>query len=165
MSDPEPLIAGEIEIAASRRDVWRSWTTEDGARAFFAPDCRIEARPGGPYELYFQGEAEAGRRGSEGMIVLAVQPERLFSFTWSAPPHLPEARAQMTHVTVRLDDLGGGRTRVRLRHDGWGEGGEWDQARAYFERAWKQVVLPRLKRRHEVGPIDWSAPSPAEPTP
>jgi hypothetical protein len=45
-----------------------------------------------------------------------------------------------------------------LRHDGWGEGGEWDTAFAYFSRAWTDVVLPRLKHRFEQGPMDWSDP-------
>lgn len=29
-------------------------------------------------------------------------------------------------------------------HDGFGEGEEWDEVRAYFENAWGEVVLPRL---------------------
>jgi len=47
---------------------------------------------------------------------------------------------------------------VALVHDGWGEGGEWDAAFAYFERAWPRVVLPRLRYRFEYGPIDWAHP-------
>jgi hypothetical protein len=37
-------------------------------------------------------------------------------------------------------------------------GGEWDQAYEYFQRAWNRVVLPRLKYRFAVGPIDWQHP-------
>jgi hypothetical protein len=48
-------------------------------------------------------------------------------------------------------------TKVRLTHLGWGEGGEWDQAFAYFTQAW-QVVLGRLAHRFSVGPIDWNNP-------
>ena len=46
-------------------------------------------------------------------------------------------------------------TRVTLHHVGWGEGGEWEQAYAYFDRAWGNV-LANLRKRFESGPIDWS---------
>jgi hypothetical protein len=42
-----------------------------------------------------------------------------------------------------------------LHHTGWGEGGEWDQAYAYFDRAWGNV-LANLKKRFETGPVDWT---------
>ncbi len=151
----ERVILGQVEVDAPIGEVWKAWTTSEGAETFFAPKCRIDARPGGAYEIYFDLEAEPGKQGGEGMIVMAVQPERMLSFTWNAPPHLPAVRSQMTHVTLRLEEVGGSRTRVLLRHDGWGDGGEWDQAYAYFQRAWGQVVLPRLKHRFAVGPIDW----------
>jgi len=85
-------------------------------------------------------------------------PETFFTcipVSWNAPPELPTVRDQRTHVTVRFSALGLRLTHVALRHDGWGTGGEWDQAIGYFERAWGQVVLPRLRYRFEHGPIDW----------
>ena len=44
---------------------------------------------------------------------------------------------------------------MTLHHTGWGEGGEWDQAYAYFDRAWGNV-LANLKKRFDNGPIDWT---------
>ena len=79
----------------------------------------------------------------------------MISFTWNAPPHLPQARAQRTFVTVRMQPEGAAETRVRLTHAGWGDGGEWDQAYAYFDRAWGNV-LANLKKRFVTGPVDWT---------
>lgn len=154
----ERVVAGQVVVAAPVRDVWHAWTTREGAESFFAPRCKIDPRPGGAYEMYFDLQAEPGKQGGEGMILLALQPERMLSFTWNAPPHLPEVRGQMTHVVVRLEAIQGGKTRVFLRHDGWGDGGEWDQAHEYFQLAWLEVVLPRLRYRFEVGPVDWQNP-------
>jgi hypothetical protein len=64
----------------------------------------------------------------------------------------------MTRVIVRLREVDAEHTLVSLRQDGWGEGGEWDAAFNYFQEAWKRVVLPRLKYRFDVGPIDWNNP-------
>lgn len=154
----ERVIAGEALVPAPLEEVWQAWTTGAGAETFLAPRCRIEARPGGAFEILFDLTARPGEQGSEGMTVMAVQAPRMLAFTWNAPPHLAGVRGQRTHVVVRLAEAGERATRVSIRHDGWGEGGEWDEAFAYFERAWKQVVLPRLRHRFEAGPVDWRQP-------
>jgi len=145
----EQLIPAQIEA------VWQAWTTEEGARSFFAPHCMIELSPGGAYEMYFDLEAAAGLRGGEGCVVLAIEEPHMFSFTWNAPPELPRIRDHHTHVTIYLEALEGSRTHVMLIHDGWGIGKDWQRAREYFAHAWGQVVLPRLKNRFIIGPIDW----------
>lgn len=156
--DGERAVKLSVEVGAPVDDVWRAWTTDDGIQSFFAPGSNVEARPDGPYEIYFNPTAEPGLRGADDMRVLAVQPPTLLSFTWNAPPSLPAAREQRTHVTVRLHALGDARTHVSLTHDGWGDGGEWDEAFDYFVRAWGEVVLPRLQWCFEHGPVDWNDP-------
>ena len=121
--NPERVITAGIDVPSSPADVWRAWTTKEGAEAFFAPRCNIDLKPGGPYEMLFDLDAERGKQGGEGMLVLAVQPQRMLAFTWNAPPSMPSVRGQMTHVVVRLLETEKGETRVTLRHDGWGEGG------------------------------------------
>lgn len=158
----ERAVHGEVLVNAKLEEVWNAWTTEAGAKTFFAPACNIDLRPDGPYEIFFNPDASPGERGGEGLRVLAVQAMQMFSFTWNAPPSLPQVRGQRTHVTLRFFAEEGGRTRVTLYHDGWGTGGEWDEAYEYFTRAWNQVVLPRLKYRFENGPVDWENPPDAE---
>ena len=156
--DVERVINGQVNVSASLTEVWHAWTTEEGAQSFFAPKCRIDLRPGGSYEMLFDLDAEHGKQGGEGMVVLAVQPKRMLAFTWNAPPDLPSVRGQMTHVIIRMLETEAGETLVTLRHDGWGDGNEWEDAYQYFSRAWPDVVLPRLRYRFEKGPIDWSNP-------
>ena len=153
--EPERAIRGEIVVPAGLDEVWDAWTTEDGVTSFFAPACNIDLRPDGQYEILFDPSAPPGERGGEGLRVMAVQPMNMLSFTWNAPPSLPQVREQRTHVVIRLSAEDRHSTRVTLHHDGWGTGGQWEDAYRYFERAWNQIVLPRLKRRFEHGPIDW----------
>ena len=150
----ERVITVHIQVPASQSQVWQAWTTVEGVKSFFAPQSRIDLKPGGAYEMLFDLEAEPGKQGGEGMVVLAVQPEQMLSFTWNAPPHLPNVRGQMTHVVVRLFPIDSQNTWVTLRHDGWGEGEEWDAAFQYFSQVWGEVVLPRLRLRFESGAND-----------
>jgi uncharacterized protein YndB with AHSA1/START domain len=152
----ERAIDKEVLVPAGAADVWAAWTTREGIVAFFAPDAKVEPRPGGAFEVYINPYAEPGLRGADDMRFLALQPMRMLSFTWNAPPSLPEARAQRTVVIVRLEPQGERATRVALHHVGWGDGGEWDRAYAYFDRAWGNV-LGNLKKRFETGPVDWTA--------
>ncbi|HEU0202255.1 MAG TPA: SRPBCC domain-containing protein, partial [Burkholderiaceae bacterium] len=154
-SAAERSIDKEVVIDGAVDEVWEAWTTRAGVVSFFAPDAEVDARVGGAFHIYFDPLAQSGFKGADDMRFLALQPKKMLSFDWNAPPHLPEARQQRTFVVVRLHPVGEKQTRVSLHHTGWGEGGEWDKAFAYFDRAWI-AVLANLKRRFEKGPIDWT---------
>jgi len=151
-------VVGEVVVNAGIDEVWKAWTTPEGTTSFLAPACNLRLEIGGPYEMFFDQEAAPGLRGGEGLLVLAFQPPVMLSVTWNAPPELPDVRGQHTHVVIRLEALSPDQTRVWLAHDGWGTGGQWEDAFAYFQRAWLKVVLPRLAYRFEHGPIDWDHP-------
>lgn len=152
----ERALDKEVVVAATLEQAWDAWTTREGIVGFFAPEARVEPRPGGLFEIQINPLAEPGLRGADDMRFLAVQPRRMLSFTWNAPPSLPEARQQRTVVIVRFEPLAERSTRVTLHHVGWGDGGEWDRAYTYFDRAWGSV-LGNLKKRFDSGPMDWTA--------
>ena len=151
----ERAIVKTVTVKAPVGEAWKAWTTAEGIRTFFAPDARVEARPGGPFEIYFNPYAKPGLKGADGMVFLAVQEKRMLSFTWNSPPHLAQVRPQRTAVQVRFRPAGDGETEVRLVHGGWGEGGQWDESFKYFETAWGRV-LANLQKRFADGPIDWT---------
>jgi len=152
----ERALDKEVVIAADADAAWAAWTTREGIVGFFAPDAEIEPRVGGAFHIFINPLAPPGAKGADEMRFMALQPKTMLSFDWNAPPHLAQARAQRTFVVVRLEPVDAGHTRVRLHHTGWGDGGEWDEAYAYFDRAWG-VVLGNLKKRFDSGPMDWTA--------
>lgn len=153
-SAAERALDKSVEIKASVDQAWAAWTTREGITSFFAPDARIEPRVGGAFHIHIDPGAAPGLKGADDMRYLALQPPRMLSFDWNAPPSLPEVRQQRTFVVVRFEALGEQLTRVSLHHTGWGDGGEWDKAYAYFDRAWG-AVLGNLKKRFDTGPVDW----------
>ncbi len=151
----ERAIDKQVIVQATLDEAWAAWTTREGIVSFFAPEAEIEARVGGAFHIHFDPTAPPGMKGADEMRIMALQPKKMISFDWNAPPSLPEVRPQRTFVVVRLEPLGERETRVSLHHTGWGEGGEWDKAYAYFDRAWAHV-LANLKKRFESGPVDWT---------
>ncbi|MBT9504124.1 MAG: SRPBCC domain-containing protein [Burkholderiaceae bacterium] len=146
----------EVVINASLDQAWAAWTTREGITSFFAPDAQIEARVGGAFHIYIDPAATPGNKGADDMRFMALSPKRMLSFDWNAPPHLAEARQQRTFVVLRFEPVDDKQTRIKLHHTGWGDGGEWDKAFAYFDRAWGGV-LANLKTRFETGPKDWTS--------
>ena len=151
-ADTERFIYQEVIVEGPLAEVWKVWTTKEGLESFFCPKAYIEPWPDGRLDILFLMNAPVGEQGADDMRILAVQPERMLSFTWNAPPEMPEARKQRTSVVVRFKALGPNQTRVRLFHSGWGDGGEWDMAFIYFKRAW-QMVLQSLENRFKRSPI------------
>jgi uncharacterized protein YndB with AHSA1/START domain len=147
-------IEREVTVAGSRAEVWKAWTTRAGVTSFFAPDAKVELTPGGAYEMYFDTTLAAGRKGGEGCQVIAFEPMKHLSFTWNAPPSLPNVRRQRSRVRLEFVAAGPQSTRVILVHDDWGTGAEWDQAYAYFQQAWP-AVLGNLQYRFAKGPVQW----------
>ncbi len=87
---------------------------------------------------------------------MALQPKRMLSFDWNAPPQPAARRARSGRSSSCASSrVGDKQTRVTLHHTGWGDGGEWDKAYAYFDRAWGNV-LANLKKRFDQGPFDWT---------
>ena len=152
------MLTTEFEVNAPIEKVWEAWTTPDGIKTFFAPDCKVELRVDGAYEIYFFPEAKPGERGGEGMRILGLEPMRRFAFTWSAPPTNPYVRGQRTMVILEFEKKDARRTLVRFTQLGWGEGASWDEAYEYFDHAWNEVVLPRFRYAMEVGPVNREKP-------
>lgn len=148
-------IEKEIVVVAPRAEVWKAWSTNEGIRRFFGREGNVGVAPGDPYEIRF--DPTDPQSGTPGLRALASRPPSMLAFEWNAPPEWPSVRAIPTWVVIELAEAGRQATLVRLTHLGWREGKDWDDVYAYFQRAWA-VVLSRLARSFEGGPIDWSAP-------
>lgn len=154
----ERTIRVEKIIPASIDDVWNCWTTSEGAASFAPSKANIELRVGGPFEWYFAPDAPEGSRGSEGCKVLSFVPKKMLSFTWNAPPKIPNLRnsGARTNVVVLFDELAPNRVKVTISQIISEEGPDWDTYYEYFNNAW-QRVLTALYEKY--------APKSSEPAP
>jgi len=152
----EKIIHHEVVVNAGVEEVYKTWTTPEGIKTFFAPECEVELKLFGPYHIYFNPQNPVGTKGAEDEMIISFQKNRMLSFTWGFPPVLPDLRNnQKTIVVLRFKDLGNNKTKVIFTQSGWGEGEDWDKGYEYFDYAWKEVVLKRFVERFENGPVDW----------
>ncbi|HYQ98704.1 MAG TPA: SRPBCC domain-containing protein [Casimicrobiaceae bacterium] len=143
---PPDIVVTAI-VDAPVADVWKAWTTSAGIESFWAPKAaKVEPWPGGAFELWFGVDLPEGSRGSEGCRVHSVRPMEQLVFEWSAPPTIPAIRPLRTLVYLDFKPLPGGRTEVTLRNYGYGDGEDWAKTKAYFQRAWANVMASLEKR-------------------
>ena len=129
-------------VSMDVESAWRLWTTSEGLESWLCPAAKVELRIGGPFEIYFMPDAPEGERGSDGCKVLSFLKNRMLSFTWNAPPSIPETRSARTFVVVEWEPKGD-KTLVTLTHSGWPTDrseGRWNETYAYFGEAWKAVM-------------------------
>lgn len=142
-----PDIVVTAVVDAPVAEVWKAWTTSAGIESFWAPKAaKVEPWPGGAFELWFGVDLPEGSRGSEGCRVHSVRPMEQFVFEWNAPPTIPAIRPLRTLVYLDFKPLPGDRTEVTLRNYGYGDGEDWAKTKAYFQRAWPNVMANLAKR-------------------
>ena len=108
------------ELAAPRERVFAAWTDLDKAARWWVPQdcelvsCKMDVRPGGGWHRRLR-VPDGGIIAKWGEYREVVAPERLV-FTYNTQ-YADGTVDPETLVTVTFEDLGGGRTRLTLRHE------------------------------------------------
>jgi uncharacterized protein YndB with AHSA1/START domain len=106
----------------------------------------VEPHVGGKYELFWQPD-DRESNSTIGCRVTAVEPGQLVAFQWRSPKQFKSfanTADPLTHVVVMFVPENAG-TRVHLIHTGWRSSPDWEEARAWQERAWAGA-FEELKR-------------------
>ncbi len=114
---------------APRELVWRAWTEPEqfmcwyGPKGFALPTCEIDFRVGGRH-LFGMRSPDGQEYWSTGVYLEIVPPERFVATDSMADEHgntvgMGDDAPLETTITVTLEDLGGGKTKLTLRQAGW----------------------------------------------
>ena len=133
-----------VHVPVSAQTAWELWANSEGLAKWWTPHTRVDLRPGGHYEIFFEPDEPPGDKGGDWCRVLSFYPGKMLSFTWNAPPRL-KTRPDQTWVVLFFEDEDGG-CNVTLDHFGWPESGlaapesDWPATFEYFETAWRYVM-------------------------
>ena len=136
-------VANSNTFATSIDSLWHAWTTNEGIQSWLVENSDIELKIGGKFEIYFGADMPKGSQGSELCTILSYAPHKMLSFSWNAPPTIPNLRAigPCTWVVLHFEPIDDTYTKLSLTHYGIQSGSEdWDAYLAYFESAWGHVM-------------------------
>lgn len=122
-----PVVERSIEIQASPSTVWELLATQDGLRAWWAPDIEIDMRVGGKHRHYM---AEANQWLSG--YILEIEPEKHLIMSWFEED---TDWVHPTRLSFILEEIPGG-TRVTQRYDGFAGIGKptWERTMQAYQR-------------------------------
>ena len=140
--DFKKVIVKNRRYTISPEEMWLKWSTSEGLKSFMGYDNKIALRIGGEYEIYFIKDNPSGLRGGEGCKILSYVPNRMLSFTWSAPPEYPEIRnnPHKTWIVLLFNEISSEEVEMILYHLGWPKDEKWDGVYNYFSTAWDTVL-------------------------
>jgi uncharacterized protein YndB with AHSA1/START domain len=149
------IIQQRARLRCDVRRAFEMFTVNEEVQSWLAPLANIEPRHGGKYELFWDPENRE-QDSTIGCRVTAIEPDRFLCFEWKGPTqfrHFMNDADPLTHVVVffvpSTEDSEAG-TEVFVIHSGWRSSGEWEEARQWFDRAWR-VVLEQLEHQVNTG--------------
>jgi len=133
-------------VAVSPARAFAYFTSDTLLQQWLTVVADVDAHVGGKYELFWQPD-DRENNSTIGCRVTAVAPGQMLAFQWRSPRQFkPFANTAdpLTHVVVTVFPEGPG-ARVHLVHSGWRSSQEWEEARAWQEKAWTGA-FEELKR-------------------
>jgi uncharacterized protein YndB with AHSA1/START domain len=147
LEEPEKALLFEVTVPAKLDEVWRAFTTKEGAQEWLWPDMTVELKEGGDWIVHYPG----GKTG--GGTIVGFEPMHSITMRAMAPEQFPEVRRERTTAVFRFEAAESG-TKVTLLQTGWKKGKEWDEAYEYLASGNAQL-LKQLLYRFQKGPVDW----------
>lgn len=108
--------------------------------------AEVEPRLMGKYELFWEPH-DRENNSTIGCRITAITTNQLLAFDWKSPKqfkHFANFADPLTHVVITFISRGNS-TDVHVVHSGWRSTPEWQEARAWQEKAWRGV-LERLEK-------------------
>ncbi|HKI79487.1 MAG TPA: SRPBCC domain-containing protein [Ignavibacteriaceae bacterium] len=142
----------KLNLNISVDEAWNLWTTNDGIKKFFAPDCNVDLNLGGSYEIYFFPLKPQGQKGTDSSIVLSFIPRKMLSVEWGVPRWFESRKLAMepykrTYLVIFFSEGPDPNTsEINFYHLGFGQGSDWQQVIEYFDSSsgW-QSIFKRLE--------------------
>lgn len=126
------------------------FTVNEMLQSWLTVVADVDAKPGGKYELFWDPDNRENN-STIGCRITAIEKDKLIAFEWKGPTqfrHFMNDISPLTHVAVFFTPYREGNehgAEIHLVHSGWGDSPEWEEARAWFDKAW-QAAFERLQK-------------------
>jgi uncharacterized protein YndB with AHSA1/START domain len=138
----DKIIYQRARLSCDVHRAFEMFTVNDLVESWLAPSVDVEPRAGGKYELFWDLENRE-QDSTIGCRVTAIEEDRFLSFEWKGPRQYSRFMNDadpLTHVVVFFvpqPERSVPSTEVHLVHSGWRASEEWEEARQWFDKAWR----------------------------
>jgi len=145
----ENIIIIKDELDCTIHSAFEMFTVNEMLEKWLTEKANIEARVGGKYELFWD-PSNPEDNSTIGCKITGIELDRFISFEWKGPKQFKDfmnSADPLTHVVIFLSSKKDERdkTNLFLFHSGWRKTQEWQEARNYFDKAWK-IAIENLKK-------------------
>lgn len=139
------------QLSCGQKRAFEMFTVNELVQSWLAPLVDIEPRVGGKYELFWDLN-DREYNSTVGCKISAIEQDAFLSFEWKGPKQfnrLMNNADPLTHLVILFTPRNHARTDVHLIHSGWRNSKPWEEARVWFEQAWKSAFEELKKQVHE----------------
>lgn len=133
----EKALQFSIIVPASRADVWKLFTTEEGLKKWIAPVVKTNLKTGGWIRTnYDKNKTTDDSTTIQLDIINYLDAEMLtlkVNLNSQFPPEVKMEDKNLQEI-IQFRDLGNGKTKITSTMLGWGTGNSWDKAYDFFEK-------------------------------
>lgn len=139
------IIVQTARLHCASERAFAMFTQDEQIQAWLARMADVEPVAGGRYELFWDLD-DPEHNSTLGCKITAIEPNTLLAFEWKGPPQFQfmNEADPLTHVTVFFtpcNEVLTPCTDVYLVHSGWRATPAWEEARAFFVRAWESAFV------------------------
>ena len=133
---------------------FKMFTENNFLESWLTGKADVEPKIRGKYELFWD-PSNPKDNSTIGCKVTGVEPNKFISFDWKGPVQFKSfmnSADPLTHVIIffSASDSNLNNTIMHFFHTGWRKTQEWQEARNFFENAWKKA-FKELKERIREG--------------
>jgi uncharacterized protein YndB with AHSA1/START domain len=145
------VICCSARLLCAAPKAFEMFTSNERLEGWLTSEAAVEPKLGGKYELFWD-PTDKEHNSTINCRVTAIEPDKFLAFEWKGPTqfeHFMNSADPLTHVIVFFipcHEASTPSTDVYLIHSGWGSSSEWEEARQWFENAWR-TAFERLREQ------------------
>lgn len=150
MFDIENIVMIKEELNCDIHTAFKMFTENNLLESWLTEKADVEPKNRGKYELFWD-PSNPQDNSTIGCKVTGIELNKFISFDWKGPVKFKSfmnSADPLTHVIVffSVSDFNPNNTNIHFFHTGWRKTQEWQEARNFFENAWKKA-FEELKDR------------------
>lgn len=143
----EKITVQSVTVNLTPEEAFKFFTENQKLEGWLTAKANVQPEVGGPYELFWEPD-DPENNSTIGCRILAIDAPHYLNFEWKGPKqykYFMNTADPLTNVTVLFSPVDE-KTKITLLHTGWKSGENWEEARTYFENAWKKSMerIPTL---------------------